>query len=42
MPLLSVPYEPCRFEHFILTGRRSLADQMAYLAALLPAHSRVE
>ena len=41
MPLLYVPYTPCRFEHFILTGRRILADQMAYLAARLPAHSRV-
>jgi hypothetical protein len=41
MPLLYVPYAPCRFEHFILTGRRILNDQMAYLAARLPAHSRV-
>lgn len=41
MPLLYVPYEPCRFEHFILTGRRILADQMEYLAARLPGHSRV-
>lgn len=41
MPLLYVPYEPCRFEHFILTGRRILADQMAYLSARLPAHSRI-
>ncbi|MDR2196158.1 MAG: HNH endonuclease [Gallionellaceae bacterium] len=41
MPLLYVPYEPCRFEHFILTGRNILADQMLYLAARLPAHSRL-
>lgn len=41
MPLLYVPYEPCRFEHFILTGRRILADQMDYLAARLPPHSRL-
>jgi len=41
MPLLYVPYEPCRFEHFILTGRQILADQMAYLSARLPPHSRV-
>jgi hypothetical protein len=33
MPLLFVPYAPCRFEHFILTGRRILSDQMSYLAA---------
>jgi hypothetical protein len=41
MPLLYVPYEPCRSEHFILTGRRILADQMEYLAARLPRHSRL-
>lgn len=41
MPLLYVPYAPCRFEHFILSGRRLLADQMDYLSARLPAHSRV-
>lgn len=41
MPLLYVPYEPCRFEHFILSGRRILVDQMAYLSAKLPKHSRV-
>ena len=41
MPLLYVPYEPCRFEHFILTGRRIRTDQMEYLAARLPRHSRL-
>ncbi|MCX7180889.1 MAG: HNH endonuclease [Proteobacteria bacterium] len=40
MPLLYVPYEPCRFEHFILSGRRILADQADYLSRRLPAHSR--
>lgn len=40
-PLLYVPYEPCRFEHFILTGRNILADQHDYLAARLPRHSRL-
>lgn len=40
MPLLYVPYQPCRFEHFILSGRQILADQMDYLVARLPAHSR--
>lgn len=41
MPLLYVPYEPCRFEHFLLTGRNILVDQMDYLAARLPRHSRL-
>lgn len=41
MPLLYLPYSPCRYEHFILSGRNILADQMEYLAAMLPAHSRV-
>lgn len=41
MPLLYVPYSPCRFEHFILSGRHIVADQMNYLANRLPAHSRV-
>ncbi len=41
MPLLYIPYSPCRFEHFILSGRRILADQMEYLAARLPRYSRV-
>jgi len=41
MPLLYVPYEPCRFEHFLLTGRQILADQMEYLTARLPKHSRL-
>ena len=40
-PLLYVPYAPCRFEHFILSGRNVLADQMQYLMAKLPKHSRM-
>ncbi|MDR3351638.1 MAG: HNH endonuclease [Zoogloeaceae bacterium] len=42
MPLLFVPYEPCRFEHFILSGRHILADQMEYLSARLPRYSRMK
>ena len=40
-PLLYVPYAPCRNEQFILSRRTILADQMDYLAAKLPQHSRV-
>ncbi len=40
LSLLYVPYAPCRFEHFILSGRNILADQMEYLGARLPKHSR--
>lgn len=40
MPLLYVPYRVCRTEGFILSNRRILADQMAFLAASLPRHSR--
>lgn len=40
-PLLYVPYAPCRNEQFILASRRILVDQMDYLAARLPRHSRV-
>lgn len=39
-PLLYVPYQPCRFEQFILARRTILGDQMDYLAAKLPKHSR--
>lgn len=39
-PLLYVPYTPCRFENFLLTGRNIIADQHEYLAARLPAYSR--
>lgn len=40
MSLKYVPYEPCRFEYFILSGRHIVSDQMKYLAHRLPAHSR--
>jgi hypothetical protein len=40
-PLLYVPYVPCRFEHFILSGRNVLVDQHDYLSAKLPKHSRL-
>lgn len=41
MPLLYLPYVPSRHEHFILSGRRILADQMEFLLAGVPAHSRL-
>ena len=31
MPLVYLPYQPCRHEHFLLTGRNILADQMEFL-----------
>ena len=40
MPLLYVPYAVCRSEGFILSNRRILADQMAFLQATLPRYSR--
>lgn len=42
MPLLYVPYQPNWYEDFILQmgGRVILADQMDFLAARLPRHSR--
>ncbi|MES2830580.1 MAG: HNH endonuclease [Pseudomonadota bacterium] len=40
-PLVYVPYAPCRFEHFLLSGRNVLADQHDYLSASLPRHSRM-
>jgi len=40
MPLLYVPYAVCRSEGFILSNRRILADQMAFLQTTLPRHSR--
>jgi hypothetical protein len=39
MPLIYVPYAVCRSEGFILSNRRILADQMAFLQATLPRHS---
>jgi hypothetical protein len=40
MPLLYVPYAVCRNEGFILSNRRILADQMAFLRLGLPKTSR--
>lgn len=40
MPLVYVPYVPNVFEHFILTGRHVLADQMDYLIAGVSKESR--
>jgi hypothetical protein len=40
MPLVYVPYRVCRTEGFILSNRRILADQMAFLAVNLPRYSR--
>lgn len=41
MPLLFVPYTPNRHEAFILANRRILSDQMAFLLAGVPRHSRL-
>lgn len=41
MPLAFTPYAPCRWEHFILSGRNILADQMAYLLANVSRDSRL-
>jgi hypothetical protein len=41
MPLLYAPYVPNRFEGFILRNRRILADQMQFLLASVPRHSRL-
>ena len=41
MPLLYVPYVPNRHEAFILANRRILADQMSFLLAGVPRHSRL-
>jgi hypothetical protein len=41
MPLLYVPYVPNRNEAFILANRRILADQMEWLLAGVPKHSRL-
>lgn len=41
MQLLFVPYAPCLWEHFILSARGILADQMDFLVARLPRHSRL-
>ena len=41
MPLLYAPYVPNRYEHLILQNRRILQDQMEYLMAKVPKHSRL-
>lgn len=41
MPLLYVPYVPNRHEAFILANRRILSDQMTFLLAGVPRHSRL-
>ena len=41
MPLLFLPYIPNRYEHLILQNRRILQDQMQYLMAKVPKHSRL-
>ena len=41
MELLYVPYAPNLFEKMILKNRRILADQMEYLLARVPKHSRL-
>jgi len=40
MKLLYIPYTPSRWEDLILSGRKIIADQMDYLTAKLPDHSR--
>ncbi len=41
MPLMYVPYVPNLHEAFILRNRRILADQMVFLMAGVPRHSRL-
>jgi hypothetical protein len=41
MQLVYLPYAPCRYEHFILSGRNILADQMDYLLAKVSRSSRM-
>ena len=41
MSLLFLPYVPSLHEDMILRGRRIVADQMDFLLACVPAHSRL-
>ncbi len=41
MSLIYLPYEPNLHEDMILRGRRILSDQMDFLLASVPRHSRV-
>lgn len=42
LELLYVPYAPNHAENMILLGRNITADQMDYLAAMIPKHSRLK
>jgi len=39
--LLYLPYVPNHFENMILQNRNIIADQMEYLKAGIPKHSRL-
>jgi 5-methylcytosine-specific restriction endonuclease McrA len=41
LELIYVPYAPNHFEHLILQNRNIMADQMEYLLAGVPRHSRI-
>lgn len=41
LALRYVPYEPNHYEHLLLQNRNVLADQMEYLVAGVPKHSRI-
>ncbi len=41
LELLYVPYEPSHHENMILQNRNVLSDQMEYLMAGIPKHSRI-
>ena len=41
MKLLFVPYQPNHSERLVMQNKNILADQMDFLAAFLPTHSRV-
>ena len=41
LDLLYLPYEPNHFERLILQHRKILTDQMEYLIAGVPKHSRL-
>ncbi len=40
-PLIYLPYVPNRYEHLIFQNRKILEDQMEYLMAKVPKHSRL-
>lgn len=42
MSLLYLPYVPNEYEAMILAGRKILVDQMEFLMAGIPAHSRLK